>query len=119
MSNSILIYNPQCSKSKEAKKILEDLGIEFDLIDYLQEGLSEQLISSLPHLLGLPFNKIIREKEAIYTELKIAEKNISALDWITILRLHPVLLERPLFIFNKKAIIGRPPSLIKSFLSKN
>ncbi len=117
MNNSILIYNPHCSKSKEAKKILDDLGIDFVLLDYLKDGLSEELISSLPSLLSLPFQKIIREKESVFTDMKIAKENISDVEWVNILKSHPVLLERPLFIFNKKAIIGRPPSLIKSFIS--
>jgi arsenate reductase len=116
MNKTILIHNPRCSKSREAKEILEDLGIEFEIIDYLKNGLKEKLFSHLPKLLGLTFREMIRDKEVIYKELKIADKKLSDKEWIAILIEHPVLLERPIFIHKNKAVIARPAELVKSIL---
>jgi len=117
MSKTILIHNPRCSKSRGAKEILEELGVEFEMIDYLRDGFKEKLLSSLPKLLNLPYEKMIRDKEEIYSELNLADKKISDKEWIAILMKHPVLLERPIFIHNDKAIIARPSELVKAILS--
>lgn len=117
MNKSILIHNPRCSKSREAKELLMELGVEFEVIDYLKDGLKEKLLTNLPKLLGIPFDKMIREKETLYKELKLADKkNITDVEWIDILKNHPILLERPLFIHKNKAIIARPPELVRSIL---
>jgi arsenate reductase len=116
MYKTILIHNPRCSKSREAKEILEEQGVEFETIDYLKDGLKEKLLSHLPKLLGLSFKDMIREKESIYKELKLADKDLSDKEWIHILSEHPILLERPIFIHQNKAVIARPAELIKSIL---
>ncbi len=116
MDKTFLIHNPRCSKSREAKEILENEGVEFEIIDYLKDGLKDKLLSSLPELLGLPYDEMIREKEVVYKELKLADKKLSNKEWIKILKEHPILLERPIFIHKHKAVIGRPPELVKSIL---
>ena len=110
----ILIHNPRCSKSREVKEILIEQGIDFEIIDYLKDGFKEKLLTHLPHLLGLKFSEMIREKEAIFSELKLNGKKLSDKEWIEVLMKHPILLERPIVIYNKKAVIGRPAEMVKS-----
>ena len=116
MNKNILIHNPRCSKSREAKDILESAGVDFEIIDYLKDGLKEKLLTHLPKLLGLSFSEMIREKEDIYKELKLSDKKLSDKEWIKILMEHPILIERPIFIHNNRAIIARPSELVKSLL---
>lgn len=116
MSKSILIHNPRCSKSREAKDLLVDLGVEFEIIDYLKDGLKNKLLNHLPKLLGIPFNEMIRKKEGIYKELNLAHLKLTEKEWIDVLIKHPILLERPIFIHNEKAVIGRPSELVKKIL---
>lgn len=116
MKKALLIHNPRCSKSRGAKEILEEQGIEFDTIDYLKDGLKEKLLSHLPSLLNLTYPEMIRNKEEIYKELKLADKKLSNKGWIEVLMKHPVLLERPIFINGEKAVIARPSELVTSIL---
>jgi len=116
MSKSLLIHNPRCSKSRGAKEILEEEGVEFEVIDYLKDGLKEKLLTHLPELTGLPYEQMVRTKEDIYSELGLSEKKLSQKEWIAILMKHPVLLERPIFIHNNKAVIARPSELVKTIL---
>lgn len=112
----MLIHNPRCSKSREAKQILEESSIDFDTIDYLKDGLKEKLLSHLPKLLGLPYEQMIRNKEDVYKELKLSDKKLSNIEWIDVLMKNPILLERPIFINGDRAVIGRPPELVKEIL---
>ena len=116
MNKTILIHNPRCSKSREARDILLEQGIEFETIDYLKNGLKEKLLSHLPELLGLSFKDMIREKEDIYKELNLSEKTLDNNEWIALLQKHPILLERPILIHNNQAVIGRPVEKLKQFL---
>ena len=114
MKRPILIHNPRCSKSRSAKEILIEAGIEFDTIDYLKDGLKEKLLKKLPSLLKLSYIEMIRTKEEKFFELGLKDKKFSSSEWVNILIENPILLERPIFINGDKAIIGRPPELVKT-----
>lgn len=113
---NMLIHNPRCSKSREAKEILSQKAIEFEVIDYLKDGLKEKLLAKLPELTGLTYPEMIRTKEEIYKELNLKDKKLSANEWITLLQKHPILLERPIFIRNFKAVIARPAEKVLEIL---
>lgn len=116
MNKTILIHNPRCSKSREALQLLQEKNGQFEIIDYLKDGLSEKLLAQLPALLNLTFPEMIRTKEAIYGELKLETKVLSNEEWIKILMKHPVLLERPILIHHGRAVIGRPTERLKEIL---
>ena len=114
---TLLIHNPRCSKSREAKEILTAQGIVFEVVDYLKDGLKEKLLQRLPELTGLTYREMIREKEDIFKELKLRDLNLTDKEWITLLQKHPILLERPIFIHNEKAVIARPIEKIFELLT--
>jgi arsenate reductase len=114
--NTVLLHNPNCSKSRTAKTILEEKGVDFLIIDYIKEGLKEKLLSHLSEMANLPFEKMVRESEDVYKELGLKNKNLSENEWISVLMDHPVLLERPIFIHNNKAVIARPPERVLEIL---
>lgn len=106
----LLIHNPRCSKSRGALQILEENKISFETLDYLKDGLDEKLLASLPQLLNLSFSAFVRKNEEGYVEQK------SDQDWIELIKNHPILLERPIFIKDERAVIGRPPENILELL---
>lgn len=116
MSKSFLIHNPRCSKSRGAKDILENMGIEFETLDYLKDSLSDEILLQLPKLLNLDYPEMIRTNEEIYQTHKLAGKDLSGADWIAILKQHPILLERPIFVHHGKAVIGRPSEKVLDLL---
>lgn len=116
MTKSILIHNPRCSKSRGAKEILEEEGVDFEVVDYIKDGLKEKLLLHLPQLTGLGLNELVRSKDDLYRELGLDKKSHNEKEWIAILIKHPALLERPIFIHNNKAVVARPPELVKTLL---
>jgi arsenate reductase len=107
-----IYHNPRCSKSREALCLLEEEGAEIEIVKYLQDiPTEEQLLLLLSKLNLKPFD-IVRKGEKLYKE---EYKNLSLNDheWIKVMMENPKLIERPIVVKGNKAIIGRPPVLVK------
>ncbi len=115
MSKLTLLHNPRCSKSREAVKILEENGIDAEIVKYLETPLTKEEIKSLLDKLGIGARDLMRTKESIYKELNL--KDVTDEDaLIEAMAQHPKLIERPVVIKDNKAVIGRPPAKIVEFL---
>lgn len=110
---SVTIYhNPRCGKSREGVKLLEKLGIDFSTRLYLSDPLSKSELKEIISKLGISPEDLLRKKESIFKE-NYAGKTLSEEDCINAMIEHPKLMERPVVVNGNKAIIGRPPALIK------
>lgn len=105
-----ILHNPRCSKSREALKLLEDQGHTPEIIEYLKGGLSKKFLTDTLKALGLKAKDVLRTKEEIFKELNLNLEDEDAV--IDAILHHPVILERPIVIKEKKAVIGRPPENI-------
>ena len=111
-----IIHNPRCRKSREALKLLHERQVSPIVIEYLKSPLEKKQIEELISLLKKSdIEKIIRKNESIYKE-QYKNKILSKSDIVEALMAHPILLERPIVVKDKKAIIGRPPENILDLL---
>ena len=110
-----IYHNQRCSKSREGLQILEDSGQEYQVQKYLDEPLSYEELKKIITLLAIKPIQLVRKGEAIWKE-NFKHRSLSAKDLIQAMVDHPKLIERPIVINGNKAIIGRPPSYIKSIL---
>lgn len=110
-----LLHNPRCSKSRAAKALLDDRGVSFREHRYLEEPLSRADLDELHRRLGRPVREWIRSKEAAYADagLDATSTDEAILDAIAS---HPPLLERPILVAGKRAVVGRPPEDILELL---
>ncbi len=109
------MHNPRCSKSREALKILEENGINAEIVKYLETPPTKEEIKELLKMLGINARDLMRTKEDIYKELKLKDVDDEE-KLIEAMAEHPKLIERPIVIKDSKAVIGRPPSKIVDFL---
>jgi arsenate reductase-like glutaredoxin family protein len=56
----VLLHNPRCSKSRQAKGILEKAGVDFVERKYLDEPLSKKELVELKTKLGRPVHEWMR-----------------------------------------------------------
>ncbi|TNE55466.1 MAG: arsenate reductase (glutaredoxin) [Bacteroidetes bacterium] len=108
---TIIYHNPRCSKSREAKGLLEAENCEIEVVEYLKDTPDKSEIKKLVDLLGIAPHDLIRKGEAIYKE-QYKGKELSDEQWIEAMAAHPILIERPIIIQGNKAVVGRPPSLV-------
>jgi arsenate reductase len=107
MSNVQIWHNPRCSKSRNGLNILEENGIEAEVIKYLDTSHTHEEISNLLKMLGMSARELMRTKEAIYKELDLKNENDES-KLIQAMVENPKLIERPIVIKDEKAVIGRP-----------
>ncbi len=113
---SITIYhNPRCSKSREACELLTSKKKDVEIIEYLKTPFTETSLKKLITLLGIKPSELVRTKEPVYLE-KFKGKKISESEWIKIMVKNQTLIERPIVVKGNKAIVCRPPELVKKFL---
>jgi len=116
MKEITIWHNPRCSKSREAMKILEENGVNNEVVKYLETSPSTQEITSLLKKLNLSARELMRTKEDIYKELNLKDE-LSEEALIKAMAQNPKLIERPVLIKGDKAIIGRPTSIIAEFIN--
>ena len=106
-----IYHNPRCSKSRQTLALLEEKGINPEIILYLQDHPTKKDIQDLLSKLGIPASKLIRKGEQIFKD-NYKGKDLSEEEWIDAMVKFPKLIERPIVIKGDKAIIGRPPELV-------
>ena len=111
-----IYYNPRCSKSRQTLQLLRDKGVEPDIVEYLKTPPSVAEIAQLLGLLGMAPRDLMRKKEAPYSERGLADGSLSDADLIAAMHDAPVLIERPIVVKGKKAVLGRPPENVLDLL---
>lgn len=116
MTDSFTLYhNPRCSKSRAALALLKEHGVEPHIVLYLETPPSRATLAQLVAQLGISAEALVRKGEDIYkTELK--SKTLNDAGWLDALAAHPKLIERPIAIRGRRAVIGRPPEKVLELL---
>jgi arsenate reductase len=112
---TIMYFNPSCSKCLYAFEFLQSKGITPKLIHYLEQHPTAAELKKISEGLGLrPFD-LVRTSEPLFAE-KFEGKDLSDDEWLKALEEYPVLLQRPILVKNNKAAIGRSPEQLDGFL---
>ena len=109
MAKAFLFHNPRCSKSRQALKLLEQEKENFEVFMYLDEKLEKDFLKEIIQKLGISPRDLLRRGESAYKDNNLKDSNISDEEIINLMIEHPKLIERPIYIKDTKAIIGRPP----------
>lgn len=115
--SSVTIYhNPRCTKSRQTLQLIRDTGAEPTVVEYLKEPPSVEELDGLVKKLGMQPGELFRKKEALFKELGLAGKELSRDEALQTLAENPKLIERPIVVKGRKAVIGRPPENVNDLL---
>ena len=113
----IIYHNPHCSKSRGTLQLLQDKGIEPEIIEYLKNPPSADQIEKIIDLLAIPAMDLVRTGEGEFKTCGLNSGSIDVEDVIQAIQACPILLQRPIVIKDwQKAAIGRPPENILTLL---
>src|SRR5665811_906027 len=110
-----IYHNPRCSKSRAGLQYLEGKGYDIEIIKYLTEGLSEIELKEVISKTGKKPFDFVRTQEADY-KTNYKGKEFSDDEWIKILVENPRLLQRPIVVNGKKAVLANPPENVENII---
>jgi len=116
MAKVTIYHNPRCSKSRQTLEMIRSRGIEPEIVLYLEDPPDARTLKALLKKLGMKPWDLLRRKEAIFKELKLAEKQDNPAALIRAMAQHPVLIERPIVVRGAQAALGRPPENVLGVL---
>lgn len=117
MSKVTIYHNPRCTKSRQTLQLLEEKGIEAEVVLYLQTPPSRNRIRQILKMLDMQPRDLMRKGEKLYKELKLAEPGLKVADLVDAMAENPILIERPIVVVGDRAAVGRPPENVLEILS--
>jgi arsenate reductase len=112
-----LWHNPRCSKSRAAKALLDDRGVDYTERRYLDDTPDAATLERVCDELGLEPWDITRMGEDRAKELGLADAPRDRAAWIETLVANPILIERPIVVTDDgRAALGRPTENIEALL---
>ncbi len=116
MSEYQIYHNPRCSKSRATLALLQEHGIEPEIVLYLDRPPSQAALKRLLAKLDLSAAELVRRGEAEYKELGLAAGSSEA-ELVKAMAVHPKLIERPIVVRGERAVLGRPPENVLALLA--
>jgi arsenate reductase (glutaredoxin) len=110
MSEVTIYHNPSCGTSRNTLAIIRHAGFEPTVIEYLKTPPTKALLRKLLADAGLSVREILREKEALYAELRLADLSWSDDQLLDIVGQHPILMNRPIVVTPLGTKLCRPQS---------
>lgn len=114
MDDVTIYHNPGCGTSRNTLGLIRNAGIEPQVIEYLQTPPDRATLVSLIAAMGTPVREVVRTKEALYSELGLADADDAAL--IDAMLAHPVLINRPIVVTTLGTKLCRPSEAVLDIL---
>ena len=97
-------------------RIAEELGVDAEIVLYIKTPPDEATLRSIIAKLEDPVTDLVR-RDSLWKKLGLTDKDAKTEDQVVKLLLkHKQLLQRPVVVTKKKAIIGRPKERIVKLL---
>ncbi len=111
-----IYHNPRCSKSRATMKLLDEKGVEPEIIEYLKTPPSAAELDDFLTKMGMEPRDLMRKGEAPYKELNLKDEAKSREELIAAMVENPILIERPIVVNEGKVALGRPPENVLAIL---
>jgi arsenate reductase len=113
----IVIYQkPTCTTCRQVYAALKDSGVPLESVDYYLEPLSKSKLRDLLDKMGMKARDLLRTNEPVYRELRLATKELSEGELLSLMVEHPDLIQRPIVEKGPRAILARPADRLKDIL---
>jgi arsenate reductase len=113
-----IFHNPRCSKSRQTLALLQEHEQSPEIIEYLKNPPSPEVIAEILQKLGLQPDDIMRTNESAYSESRDRIATMSRDEKLAWLAANPSVLQRPIVMSESQARIGRPPESVLEILNQ-
>lgn len=112
-----IYHNPACGTSRNTLAMIRASGEEPEVIEYLVNPPSRARLIELVELLGIPVRDLLRRKDTPYEALGLDDPKWSDGELIDFMLAHPILINRPIVISDRGAVLARPSERVLEILA--
>jgi arsenate reductase len=112
-----IYHNPACGTSRNTLAMIRASGEEPEIVEYLKTPLLRERLVELLGLLKMTPRELLREKGTPYAELGLSDPKWSDGELIDFMMAHPILIERPIVVTEKGAVLARPSEKVLEVLA--
>jgi arsenate reductase len=87
---------------------LRENGVEPEIFEYLETPPSAEELDRILQMLEMEPRELIRRRQKEYKDLNLADQGLTRRQLIAAMVEHPRLIERPIAVKGKRAVLGRP-----------
>ena len=113
---ALIYHNSKCSKSRATLAILEEKGIDFEVINYLENPPTAEQLTELIGELGIDARALMRKGETEYRQYSLSDITLTEDELIESMIANPILIERPIVRTDNGVAIGRPPENVLAII---
>ena len=113
-----IYHNPRCSKSRQTLQLLQDKGVEPEIIEYLNTPPDKATLENILAGLKMEPRDLMRKGQDEYKALGLDNPDLSHDELVTAMIENPILIERPIVLSSKGVAIGRPPESVLKVLDE-
>lgn len=110
-----ILHNSRCGKSRDAMKVLEESGKDFEVREYLKETLTKDELKDILKKLNLKPIDIVRTNEEEW-KVNFKGKELSDDEVLDAMVDYPKLIQRPIVVDEKDGVVGLPKELVEDFI---
>jgi arsenate reductase (glutaredoxin) len=115
----VTIYvKPTCTTCRKAKDKLDEDGVAYETVDLFKATPTAAELGALCEKMGLAPRDILRSKDPAYEEHGLASGRHTDAQLLALMVKHPGLIQRPIVVQGKKAVLARPIEKIDALLQK-
>jgi arsenate reductase len=112
----VIYHNPKCGTSRNTLARIREAGIEPKVVEYLKDGWTKPQLQEILEKLGKTPRDILRIRGNEAHEHIINNPNASDDEILDAMVGDPILVERPIVISSKGAVLARPADQVDSIL---
>lgn len=107
MKDILIYHNPKCSKSRKTLEYIKDKNKEPIIKLYLEDGMTKKALKAIVKMLSIKPIDLVRKQEEEFQDYK--NKVLNDEEVFNLLVKYPKLMQRPIVVTERGAILGRPP----------
>jgi arsenate reductase len=111
-----IYHNPKCGTSRKTLEILEQEGVDAEVIDYLKHPPSVQELKRLYDRAGMQPSQGLRAKEQLARDLDLLSGRVSEEAILEAMVANPILINRPLVETEKGVRLCRPQERVREII---
>jgi len=111
-----IYHNPMCGTSRKTLGILNNVGVDVTVIEYLKAPPSREELKRLYQRAGITPRGGLRDKEPLAAQLGLTEPSVGDDAILDAMMEHPILIQRPLVETAKGVRLCRPQEVVWQLL---